>query len=177
MNSEQSAHRVTLLPAALEQKPILDDLFQQYARDFSAFHPVGFGADGRFHYSHLDSYWQDETRFPFLVMLDQQPAGFVLVQRGSQISENPAVWDMAEFFVVRDRRRNGIGTNVAHAVWTRFPGPWEVRVMQSNPDALLFWSAAVRNFAGQPVEPISLDEEREGWCVYRFESRTAGNQP
>lgn len=172
MNSDQNPLRVELLPAALEQKPVLADLFQLYARDFSPFHPVEFDADGKFHYRSIDAYWLDQRRFPFLVAVDGQVAGFVLVQQGSQISEDSTVWDMAEFFIVKSHRRHGIGTAVARAVWNRFPGPWEVRVMQSNRDALLFWSAAVSEFVGQPIEPISVEKEGEHWCVFQFESRT-----
>ena len=177
MTGDTDPCQIELFPAALEQKSVLDDLFQLYARDFSEFHPVELDADGRFHYPHLDAYWQDAGRFPFLVMAQGQLAGFVLVQQGSQISEDRSVWDMAEFFVVRAHRRHGIGTAVARTVCTRFPGPWEIRVMQSNRNALLFWSAAVRNFVGKPVKPISLEKERELWCVFRFESHTDQSRP
>jgi len=166
--------RVELLPASLEQKPILDDLFQRYAHDFSELHPVELDGDGRFHYPHLDSYWLDPGRFPFFVTVNSQIAGFVLVQQGSQISEDRSVWDMAEFFVVRAHRRHGVGTAVARAVWTRFPGRWEVRVMQANRESLLFWSAAVQGFAGQAVEPISTEKAGELWRVFRFDSGTDG---
>jgi predicted acetyltransferase len=170
MTADPGPLQVKLLPASLEQKPGLDDLLQPYALDFSGIHPVEFGADGRFHYPHLESYWQDAGHFPFLVTVDQQLAGFALVQQGSQISGNPSVLDMAEFFVVRGHRRHGVGTAAARAVWTRFPGAWEIRVMQSNRDALSFWSAAVRDFVGQAVEPAVLSKETSAWRVFSFES-------
>jgi predicted acetyltransferase len=170
MTGDAGAFQVELLPAALEQKPVLDDLFQPYANDFSAIHPIEFGADGRFHYPPLDAYWTDPARFPFLVTVQGQLAGFVLVQQGSQISEDPTVWDIAEFFVFRAHRRRGVGTAIARAVWTRFPGAWEVRVMQSNRDALSFWSAAVRGFVEHAVEPAAFHEGTRAWWVFSFES-------
>jgi predicted acetyltransferase len=170
MTRDADPLQVELLPASLKQKPVLDDLFQFYARDFSEFHPVELDADGRFHYPHLDAYWRDPGRFPFLVTVHHAIAGFVLVQQGSQISGDPSVWDMAEFFVALVHRRHGIGTAVARAVWTRFPGSWEVRVTQSNREALTFWSAAVRDFVGQAVEPIVLSKETSAWRVFSFES-------
>ena len=103
-----------------------------YAHDFSEFHEIELGADGRFGYKHLPLYWREPNRRPFLVKVDGKLAGLVLVKRGSELSGDETVWDVAEFFVVRRYRRRGIGTYVAHAVWRQVPGLWEVRVMESN---------------------------------------------
>ena len=130
---------VELLPASLEQQPILANLLELYIHDFSEFLPLELRSDGRFGYSNLAAYWRDpEThpdRHPFLVRVDGNLAGFVLIKRGSGISGDASVWDMAEFFIVRGHRRHGIATKIAHDVWSRFPGRWEVRVMESNQPA------------------------------------------
>src|SRR5579863_1791995 len=122
-----ASFRIELLPASSEQQSIIANLLQLYAHDFSEFHALELGADGRFEYKPLPLYWSDATRHPFLIKVDSQLTGFVFVKHG----EN-GVWDMAEFFIARAYRRKGIGMNVAHEVWNRFPGPWQVRVMQSN---------------------------------------------
>ena len=93
-----------------------------------------------------------------------KPAGFVLVKQEAR------VWDMAEFFVVRGCRRHGIGTAVAHEVWKRFPGPWEVRVMQANQAALPFWERAVSGFTGKPVSPTRLEKGGKLWHMFSFDS-------
>jgi predicted acetyltransferase len=43
----------------------------------------------------------------------------------------------------------------AHEVWRRFLGIWEVRVMQSNVLAILFWEQAISNFTGEAIQPAS----------------------
>ena len=88
----------------------------------------------------LPLYWSEPGRHPFLMKAEGKLAGFVLVKKGSEISRNEKVWDMAEFFVLRGYRRRGIGTRVAHEVWRRFPGLWEVRVMEANVSAHYFWA-------------------------------------
>src|SRR5580700_6904839 len=93
--------RIEVLLATPDEQPILANLLQLYAHDFSEFHDIELGADGRFDYKHLLLYWRDPGRHPFLVRIDGKLAGFVLVKRGSEISNNPTVWDMAEFFVMR----------------------------------------------------------------------------
>jgi predicted acetyltransferase len=81
---------------------------------------------------------------------------------------------MAEFFVVRGYRRRGIGTAIAHDVWRRFPGPWEVRVMQANHSALHFWERAISEFTGQPIRPIPFEKDDTSWKSFSFDSTSGG---
>jgi predicted acetyltransferase len=97
-------------------------------------------------------------------------AGFVLVKKGSQLSEADSIWDMAEFFVLRGYRRRGIGSAIARTVWTRFPGFWEVRVMRSNSAAYRFWERAIVQFAGEPRRSVHAGESGELFDVFAFES-------
>lgn len=143
---------------------VVDNLMQLYAHDFSDFHQVELDANGRFNYASLPLYWSDGNRHPFLVKMDGRPAGFVLVKR------NGTVWDMVEFFVVRGCRRRGAGTAVAHEVWKRFPGRWEVRVMQANHSALDFWERAIAAFTGRRIEPVSMEQDGNSWRVFVFDT-------
>jgi predicted acetyltransferase len=161
---------VELLPATPEQEPILSNLLQLYAHDFSEFHDIELGQDGRFEYRELPLYWREPGRKPFLVKVDGKPAGFVLVKRGSEVSGDKAVWDMVEFFVVRGYRRRGIGTEMAHQVWRQIPGRWEVRVMHSNHTARQFWERAIRRFTREAVRCDSFNKRGEDWHVFSFES-------
>jgi predicted acetyltransferase len=165
---------VELIPATPEQEPILANLLQLYAHDFSEFHHLELGEDGRFGYSPLPLYWREPGRYPFLVRLDGRLAGLVLVKRGSEISGNEAVWDMAEFFVVRGYRRRGIGTEIAHNVWRRFPGWWEVRVIQSNGAARQFWERAISLFTAETMHPVRVEKNGDSWHLFSFECKDIG---
>jgi predicted acetyltransferase len=164
-----SAH-IEVIPAAPEQEPILANLLELYAHDFSEFHDLTIGQDGRFGYASLPLYWSDPDRYPFLVRIGGELAGFVLVKKGSEVSGNQALWDMAEFFVIRGCRRRGIGTQAAHEVWKRFPGPWEVRVMHSNVPAYDFWKRAVLTFTGEAAHFVQIEKDGEIWTLFSFES-------
>lgn len=152
--------RVEVIPAPAAQQATIANLLELYAHDFSEFHPVQLGEDGRFGYASLPLYWSEEGRHPFLVRVDGRPTGFVLVKKVD------VVWDMAEFFIVRGARRSGVGTRVAHEVWRRFPGPWVVRVMEANVSAERFWAGAVASFTGKAVEPAHTGE----WFVFSFDA-------
>jgi predicted acetyltransferase len=166
-----SAIEIEVVPASPEQMPIMANLLELYSHDFSEFIELTLGADGRFGYEPLPLYWQDPDRHPFLIRVDGHWAGFAFVRRGSQASGNHDVWDMAEFFIVRGYRRRGVGTGAAEAIWKRFPGKWEVRVMGRNSKAQGFWREAIRKFIGRAVQPALLEREGKNWQVYPFESR------
>jgi predicted acetyltransferase len=164
--------KVAVVSAAPEQEPILANLLELYAHDFSEFHRIEIGSDGRFGYEHLPLYWSAADRHPFLVTMDGRLAGLVLVKRGSEVSGDATAWDIAEFFVLRRYRRRGIGTQVAHQVWKQFPGRWEVRVMESNSSALPFWVNAISEFTGEEIHPIRIERGTECWRLFSFESKS-----
>lgn len=165
------APHIEVTPAAAEQEPVLANLLQLYAHEFSEFLDVPLQNDGRFGaYKDLPLYWHDPGRHPFLIWVKGKLAGFALVKNESETSANQRIWDMAEFFVVRAHRRRGIGTQVAYEIWKRFPGPWQVRVMQANVSARRFWEAAIRRFTGKTIRPVLMKKDGEGWYVFSFES-------
>jgi len=168
-SAAKSVGQIEVAPAPPDQQPILANLLELYAHDFSDFHGIELGADGRFGYKSLSLYWSDPGRHPFLVRIDGKWAGFLLVKRGSEVSGNENVWDMAEFFVVRGYRRRGVGTQIAHEVWKRFPGAWEVRVMPANVSALVFWAHAIARFTGK-VHPVVVEHGGERWQIFSFAS-------
>ena len=171
MNSENSPlPLLEVLPATPEQEPILANLLELYAHDFSEFIDLRLGPDGRFGYPWLPLYLSEETRYPFLVKVDGELAGLVFVVRGSRITRDPKIWDMAEFFIVRRYRRRGVGAAVARKVWERFPGLWEVRVVEGNEPAYAFWRAATRAFTNSAVQEHSTIIEGKRWSVFSFVS-------
>jgi predicted acetyltransferase len=99
-------------------------------------------------------------------------AGFVLVKRGSEVSGDEDVWDVAEFFIVRGYRRRGLGMKVAHEVWRMYPGRWEARVMESNHSAKEFWERTINRFIGKMTPPVCIEKDGESWYLFSFESWT-----
>jgi predicted acetyltransferase len=155
--------------ALREQSSILANLLELYAHDFSGFHPLEIGPDGRFGYKSLPLYWSEPNRHPFLIRFHGKLAGLALVKRGSEISDSQEVWDMAEFFILRGWRRHRLGTLAAQAVWRRFPGSWEVRVTQSNPSAISFWTRAISDFVRGPIQPVRIEKDCKSWQLFSFE--------
>jgi predicted acetyltransferase len=126
--------RVVLNSATSADAELLSNLLELYIHDLSAAFPdVELGANGRFGYRPLALYWsQPESRFAFLIHCDARIAGFALVTLGSPATDDPNVFDVAEFFVLRRYRRAGVGRQAAELLWKGFPGRWIVRVFEET---------------------------------------------
>lgn len=170
MLRKETSSEVEIVRAAPEQEPLLANLLELYAHDFSEFSELKIGEDGRFGYPYLSLYWKEPRRHPFLIKADGQLAGFVLLQKGSQVSVDTEIWDVAEFFILRGYRRHGIGMKAAHAVWKMFKGKWEVRVMEQNNQAKGFWSRAVNEFTGETIPAVAVEANGKRWHLFSFQS-------
>ena len=138
----------------------MSNLLELYIHDLSAAFPeIELGADGRFGYRPLALYWsQPDRRFAFLIRCDDRIAGFALVTRGSPATDDPDVFDVAEFFILRRYRRAGVGRQAAEQLWTRQPGRWIVRVFEGNSGAVSFWSHVIEGFTGKAETVIELSD-------------------
>jgi predicted acetyltransferase len=147
-----------LQPITADQAPVLQQLFELYCYDFSELLRLPLRATGRFEIP-VGDWWTREGHFPFFIQRGDELVGFALVRRGSRITGADDVMDVAELFVVRSARRSGIGAEAARQLFERFPGPWEIRVRETNASALAFWSrvASVRHGARVLSEPFERD--------------------
>jgi predicted acetyltransferase len=166
-----SDERVALAPATPADAPLLENLLHLYVHDLSAYFPLRPGPDGRFRYDRLPLYFTEtDTRWPFLIRVGDRVAGFALATRGSPVSDDPEVLDVAEFFVLRGERRGGVGRRAAQLLWSRLPGRWIVRVLTTNAPALPFWESAIREHTGGAFEARDHAAEDRTWRVFEFES-------
>jgi predicted acetyltransferase len=152
---------------------LLANLLELYVHDLSEVFPlIELGADGRFGYDKLPLYWSEpECRFPFLIRYGTGVAGFVLATRGSPASDDPDVFDLAEFFVIRRHRRSGVGRRAAFLVWDRLPGRWIVRVSEGNTSALPFWAGVIAEYTNGAATEFEQEGTPHTWRVFSFESR------
>jgi predicted acetyltransferase len=166
---------VTAVEAPAAQRPVLDRLLQLYLHDFSEFAPIGsphgeVGAEGRFTYPRVESYWQEVGHIPLLIRADDHLAGFALVNQWSAL-ERPLEHSVAEFFVLRKYRRARVGTRAALLIFRRYPGRWEVPVAWYNPPALAFWRSVTEEAAPGEVEELAGNGKRWAGPVLRFATR------
>jgi predicted acetyltransferase len=166
---------ISVEPATPAEATLLANLLELYIHDLSAAFQIELGPDGRFGYPKLPLYWSEpEKRFAFLIRRARRAIGFALVTRGSPATEDPDVWDVAEFFILRSYRRGGLGRRAAELLFERFPGRWMVRVSLGNRGALPFWQAVVGAYSSGRFTVRDREGTPHAWRDFSFSTRDPG---
>jgi predicted acetyltransferase len=165
-----------LEPIAKDQASILRNLFELYVYDFSELLPIDLKPSGCFEVVMGDEWWTRDDHYPFFIRQAEKLVGFALARRGSRVTSAADVMDVAEFFVVRGARARGVGSAAAHELFTKLPGPWEIRVRRTNAAALRFWSRVAERWSRRPPLPEPFVVNGVDWNVLRLPAREAHEQ-
>ncbi len=165
--------KVRIEKASLKQKPVLERLMQLYMYDFSEMQSADLNPDGLYEYEYLDLYWSESERFPFLIYADGCIAGFVLVNSYTVLEKDAEAKSIAEFFVVRKYRRQGIGKAAAFCIFDMFPGRWEVREIQPNAPAQRFWRKVIGEYTNGNFRETAVHNESWRGPVQQFDNTRA----
>lgn len=159
--------------ATAAERPVLENLVQLYIHDFSelfAGTPRGdLSADGRYLVDiPLADWWHRPDHIPLLLRFHGKLAGFALLN-GTSHSGTATDRNMAEFFVVRKYRRQGLGIATAQAIFSRYPGRWEAAVMRANTGARAFWHRAITTHpALARIDIAESNNARSNGTIFRF---------
>ena len=160
--------KIEVLPAALQDKPLLQRMMELYQYDFSEFDGADLDAHACYGYAYLDHYWVDDGRFPFLARVDGKLAGFVLVSDHALLPGNER--SISEFFILRKYRQQDVGKHVAYWIFDNFPGKWEVQQIAANLPAQRFWRSVIASYTQGQYKEIEVHDERWDGVVQYFDN-------
>jgi predicted acetyltransferase len=146
---------IEIARAARTEQSFIGDLLNSYLREI-----LPTGAEPAYEY--LPCYWTEPERFPFLIRVEDRIAGFALIRKVDEIAPT---MEMAEFYVIPEFRRRGIGRYSALAICGKFPCYWRIEVIKANHPAVEFWTKCLAIFS--PVQR-EADPTRERW-EFHFE--------
>ncbi len=136
---------IAITPVKLEEKEILRNLLEKYNYEFSQYDNEEVNSLGLYGYDWLDCYWTEENRFAFFIRVQNQLAGFFMVNDYPE-SKIRTDYCMAEFFVLYKYRRGGVGSYAANWAFDHFPGTWQLKRHPKNRASVLFWDRVVREY-------------------------------
>ena len=151
---------VELVQTGEEHAELIRNLYQFYAYESSDWEEEDVEVDGRFyiHEEHLARYWQEPQWSANLILVDGFIAGFLLIER----SELPGLeaLELADLFILKKYRRQGIGRALATQVLTSGKEDWLVRFYREDEMALAFWRSVLDELP-RPVHAIELDDDQQ----------------
>ena len=117
----------------------------------------------------------DPNTFPLIIVKGSEPVGFARVLRAVASAAQPRIdYRMADFFVLRTRRRLGIGETAVKLILSRFAGRWEISEYLRNTAAVSFWRRVVASYTrGTFQERIVNGEVRQVFESGKSPPRTA----
>jgi len=168
--------KISLCKATDRDKETIQNLGRFYIYEMSRY--CGFlptwetPSNGLFECIDLSSYVEKPDRHAFLIKVDNELAGFVLI---SKIGSTPDVdWNVGEFFVVSKFQGKGVGRYVAEQIFDQFPGTWETSQIPENKAAIVFWKKVVSHYShGQFEKSIKTVPEPKPhpMIILKFASR------
>ena len=89
----------------------------------------------------------------FLLYIERAPAGLAAIAETA-----PGHYEVCDFYVVPIFRKNRMGQQFAHQLFTMMPGEWESKQIEGATRAIAFWRRAIGAFTQeQYVEDIYQD--------------------
>jgi len=150
---------IEITHATVNERPVLRQLLELYQYDFSEFDNADLSSMGLYDYPYLDHYWVEQERTPFLVRVNGNLAGFVLVARYNYLTGQKDCWVIAEFFIMRKYRHQDIGEYVARYIFDQFPGAWQVGQITENQPAISFWRKVIDRYSLGDFQEHTLNNE------------------
>lgn len=159
---------ITIELMTVEQKSLLVQLMELYNYEFSVYLNADINEYGYYGYAHIDDYWNEEGRFPYLIRVDGKIAGFALVCPHCDYIKGENARCFGEFFIMLKYRRMGIGFYVATQLFNQHPGTWEVCHLRNNIPASRFWKNVVEKYTNHNYETCGT--ENDDMIGYVFKS-------
>ena len=135
-----------LIKASSKYKNVINNLFQFYIYDFSEYNKSDLEENGLYaDYPNLEAYWKEvNLRYPYVIKKNEKYVGFVFVEITE--SYERSYFSVAEFFILKKYRRQGIGRAVANQIFNLHKGQWEIHQIESNKPAQIFWNKVIGEY-------------------------------
>lgn len=161
--------------AEYSDKLILRNMMQLYLYEFSTYDQTEVNQSGVYDYKHLDHYWTETNRRPFIIRVKGQLAGFVLISRYADPVYNEQRWSVAEFFIMKKYRRKGIGTHVALHIFDMFRGKWQVAQIENNLPAQSFWREVIGEYTRGAYKAVAVKNDHFEGIILYFDNALSEN--
>lgn len=167
MNWSVISVKLEIKEAGVDDKSVIRNMMELYDYDLSEFEDSDLNEHGLYDYKYLDNYWTEQDRHPYIIRVDSKLAGFVLVNKHG-VTTLPTDYSIAEFFIMKKYRKQGISIRVAIDIFDRFRGDWEVKQLAQNVISHFFWQKVIGQYTMNNYEMFDNGIENWDGPIQRF---------
>lgn len=138
MNVQDS---LSIRRASQDERFLVETMIERYLTDLGGSGP----------YPHLERYWQEPGRSPYLICYEASAVGFALVERLDQETN-----ELVEFYVQASHRGQGIGRRAVSSLFSAHTGSWRVGVRKDNALGQDFWKAFFDGHASVSITEVAV---------------------
>jgi len=155
---------ISLLPN--NKKHVLKNMLELYLYDICEFNdsktPYELNNNGLCGYKYFENYCSELGRFPYVARMNDRLVGFALIRT---INEKPPTFEVAEFFIMKKYRCQGVGGKVASGILSKHKGHWIIETSVKNTVAQNFWRGTIKMFSCVNCEEteIECNGKRKQW--------------
>ena len=150
----------------IEEKLLLVRLMELYNYEFSIYSNEDINEYGHYGYGHIDDYWEEDGRFPYLIRVDGKIAGFALICPHCDYRKEEGARCIGEFFVMLKYRRRGIGRKAATQLFDMHRGLWEVCCWTNNLPASKFWEKVVEKYTDNHYRICGTESDKRVGFIF-----------
>jgi predicted acetyltransferase len=136
----------------------LYNLAQLYQYDFTEFLPGEVDDYGEFPYLDVRSYLMNKDRYAYIAQSNHKLCGFSLVTEEMHHNDGPGRY-LAEFWVMRRYRHEGVGRAMAIKTFDTFKGRWELAIVGPNTGGQAFWRKVVSEYTNARFKEFRVTED------------------
>lgn len=135
-----------IVKATINDRDTLMNLLEKYLYEFSQWDQMDVNENGLYGYEYLDCYFEEENRWPYLIMVDGKIAGLVLVNDYPEIPEARTDFCISEFFIMNKYRRQGYGREAVFQILDMHHGTWQLKRHPHNIASVHFWNKVIDEY-------------------------------
>jgi len=127
------------------EKVLLVNLLQKYLYEMTNFYDDDIDENGNYQYRYFEDYFVNDSRKAFFIMLDENVAGFIMINPYSYIGE-VSDYVLAEFCVIPKYRGRHIAEETFQILCEMYQGKWEIKYSNKNTPAMKLWNKVTASY-------------------------------
>lgn len=159
---------VTVTPTTVVDRHVVTNMFTAYFYDMSQYDPEliindpelprwspanGSGLQTR-DQRVLFNWWLRDSCELYIIRADNTPIGFVIICANAARLPDGVEFEMMDFYIAPNYRRQGVGRRAARAALDLHHGTWVVYQLDANTPARCFWQQVLSDYTGGRFENL-----------------------